>query len=152
MSILERLERDMVAATKARDTVRLGVIRYMRSELKNRAIELRKELDGDDCLEVLSRIAKGHREAIEQAESQEREEIAERERAQLAVLKEYLPESLTSEQIDALVDEVIAETGAAGRRDMGRVMGTIMPKVKGRADGAVVKDVVGAKLSALEES
>jgi len=101
---------------------------------------------------VLARIAKGHREAIEQAESQAREEIADRERTQLAVLEEYLPESLTSEQIEAFVDEVIAEIGAAGRRDMGRVMGTIMPKVKGRADGAVVKDVVGAKLSALEES
>jgi len=152
MSILERLERDMVTAAKARDSVRLGVIRYARSELKNRAIEFHRELDGGDCLEVLSRIAKGHREAIEQAESQGRDEITKRERAQLAILEEYLPERLAPEQVNALVDEVVAETGATGRRDTGRVMKAIMPKVKGRADGAAVKDVVASKLSALEES
>ena len=152
MSIPERLERDMVAAAKARDSVRLGVIRYLRSELKNRAIELGDELSEDDCVGVLSRVAKGHREAIEQAEAQNRAEIVGREKSQLAIVEEYLPEALSPGELEALVDEVIEEVSASGPRDMGLVMKTIMPRVKGRAEGGAVKEIVGARLSSRREA
>jgi uncharacterized protein YqeY len=152
MSIMERLKRDMVQATKAREAGRLGVIRLVRSEAKNREIELRRELKDEDVVEVLSRLAKGCREAVAQFEGGGRPDLVEQEKAKLSVIDEYLPEQLSEDEIAAVIDEAIAEVGAEGPRGTGLVMKTIMPKLKGRADGKMVKDLVQSKLTEPAES
>jgi hypothetical protein len=152
MSILEKLERDMIEATKARDSERLGVIRFVRSELKNRSIELRRDLEDDDVIEVLARVVKRHNESIEQFAGGGRDDLVERERRQRAVVEAYLPERLAEAEIASLIEQSIEETGAAGRGGLGLVMKAIMPKVRGRADGKAVKRMVEARLSeAVEE-
>ena len=150
MSILERLEKDMVTAAKARDAERLGVIRFVRSRAKNRQIELKRDLKDEDVVEVLARIAKQHRESIAQFAEGGRDELVEREKNQLAIVEEYLPAQLSEDEISEIVNEAIAETGASGPRDMGAVMKAVMPKVKGRADGKVVKGLVQARLTGEE--
>ena len=149
MTILERLDRDMVEAAKARDKERLGAIRYVRSELKNRAIELRRKLEDEDAIEVLSRIAKRHRESIAQFREGGRGNLADREERQLAVAELYMPEKLGESELMDLIAEVIEEAGAAGPKDLGVVMKAVMPKVKGRAEGAAVKDLVRSSLERL---
>lgn len=151
MSIMERLARDMVQAMKARDSERLGVIRYLRSEAKNREIDLGRELKDEDAIEVLSRVARKHREAIDQFSEGGRPELVEREKRQLAVVETYLPESLSEQELAEIVDAAIEETGAEDPRGFGLVMKSIMPRVKGRADGNVVKDLVQQRLSGSEE-
>ncbi len=146
--ILERLEHDMVEAAKARDAARLSAIRFARSELTNRQIELGKKLGEEDVVEVLTRIAKRHRESIGQFQGAGRDDLVARESAQLAVIESYLPEQLGEEELAAIVDEAIAETGATSTKDLGAVMKTVMPKVKGRADGGVVRSAVQARLGA----
>lgn len=153
MSILERLERDMIEATKARQAERLGVIRFVRSELKNRQIELGRDLEDDDAIEVLARVAKRHGESIEQFTEGGRDDLVQRERRQLAFVEQYLPEKLGETEVAALIEQAIEEVGAVGRGGLGLVMKTIMPKVKGRADGNVVKQMVQARLAEpVEES
>ena len=147
MNLLERLESDMIKAAKARDSERLGVIRFVRSQTKNRQIELRRELKDEDVVEVLSRIAKQHRESIEQFQEGGRDELVEHERRQLSVIEEYLPAQLGEQELLEILSEVIEETGAAGPRDIGMVMKTIMPRVKGRADGKIVKALVQSRLT-----
>ncbi len=147
MSILDRLRSDMVTAAKARDAERLGVIRFVRAQTKNREIELKRELDEEDVMGVLVRLAKQHRESIEQFTEGGRDELVEKERRQLAVIKEYLPEPLDEDELEALLVEVLEETGASGPGDMGAVMKAIMPRVKGRADGRAVKALVQSRLT-----
>ena len=151
MNLLERLESDMVKAAKARDSERLGVVRYVRSQTKNREIELRRELKDEDVVEILTRIAKQHRESIEQFTGGGRDDLVESERRQLSVIEEYLPAQLGEQELLEILSEVIDETGAAGPRDMGMVMKTIMPRVKGRADGKMLKALVQSRLTAGDE-
>ena len=147
MNLLERLESDMVKAAKARDSERLGAIRFVRSRAKNRQIELKRELKDEDVVEVLSRIAKQHRESIEQFQEGGRDELVEHERRQLSVIEEYLPAQLGEQELMEILSGVIEETGAAGPRDIGMVMKTIMPRVKGLADGTIVKALVQSRLT-----
>ena len=151
MNLLERLESDMVKAAKARDSERLGAIRFVRSRAKNRQIELKRELKDEDVVEVLSRIAKQHRESIEQFQEGGRDELVEHERRQLSVIEEYLPAQLGEQELLEILSGVIEETGAAGPRDIGMVMKTIMPRVKGLADGKIVKALVQSRLTGGEE-
>jgi uncharacterized protein YqeY len=146
VTTLERLERDMVEAAKARDSARLGAIRFARSELKNRSIELGRDLKDEDVMEVLGRIAKRHRESIEQFSGAGRDDLVAREREQLAVVEDYLPEKLTESELLSIVDGAIAEAGATSMRDLGAVMKTAMPKVKGRAEGNAVRALVQSRL------
>lgn len=147
MSILERLKSDMIEATKARESQRLGVIRFVRSEMKNREIELGRDLKDEDAIEVLSRVAKRHREAIEQFGPAGRDDLVVKEQAGLAVVSQYLPEQLSEDAVSLLIDEAITESGATSVREMGLVMKTVMPKVKGRADGSVIKAMVEKRLA-----
>ena len=151
MNLLERLESEMIKAAKARDSERLGAIRFVRSQTKNRQIELKRELKDEDVVEVLSRIAKQHRESIEQFQEGGRDELVEHERRQLSVIEEYLPAQLSEQELLEILSGVIEETGAAGPRDIGMVMKTIMPRVKGLADGKIVKDLVQSRLTGGEE-
>ncbi len=147
MNLLERLESDMIKAAKARDSERLGVVRYVRSQTKNRQIELGRELKDEDVVEVLARIAKQHRESIEQFREGGRDELVKHERRQLSVIEEYLPAQLGEQELLEILSGVVEETGAAGPRDIGMVMKTIMPRVKGRADGKIVKALVQSRLT-----
>ena len=113
MTILERLERDMVDAAKARDSARLGSIRFARSEITNRRIELGRDMRDDDVIEVLARIAKRHRESIEQFQGAGRDDLVSRESAQLKVIEEYLPERLGDDELAAIVEDAIAEVALA---------------------------------------
>lgn len=151
MNLLERLNDDMVKAAKARDSERLGAIRFVRSRAKNLQIELKRELKDEDVLEVLSRIAKQHKESIEQFEGGGRSELVEHERRQLAVIEEYLPRQLGEQELEEILSEVIEETGASSPRDIGAVMKAVMPRVKGRADGKVVKGLVQSRLTGGDE-
>jgi len=140
----------MVKAAKSRDAQRLGVIRLLRSDIKNREIELGRELEDDDVISVLSQAARKHRESIEQFEHGGRAELVEKEKGRLAIVEEYLPEQLSDAELTDLVRGVIRDLGAAGPGDLGRVMGSIMPEVRGRADGSAVRTIVQTTLSEID--
>ncbi|RMG11805.1 MAG: GatB/YqeY domain-containing protein [Deltaproteobacteria bacterium] len=145
-TLLDKMTDDMKAAMKARDTARVQAIRMLVSAVKNKRIELGRELTDEDIIGVLSSEAKRRREAAEQYEAGGRPELAEKERAELAVIQSYLPQPLSEEEVGQIVDEAIAATGASSPSDMGKVMGQVMPRVKGRFDGSRVKDLVLARL------
>lgn len=136
----------MIEAAKARETARLGAIRFARSELKNRTIELGRDLKEEDVMDVLSMIAKRHRESIAQFDGAGRGDLAAHERAQLEIMEVYLPEKLGESELLAIVDEAIADTGASSMSDLGSVMKAVMPRIKGRADGGAVRALVQTKL------
>jgi uncharacterized protein YqeY len=147
MGILEQINSDLVDAMKRKDTELTTTLRGLKSAVKYREIDKGSELTEQDVIEVLSSTAKKHRDSIEQYEKGARSDLADLEKRQLATAMEYLPQQLSADEIASLVDEVIAETGASGPSGFGTVMKTVMPKVKGRADGRMVKDIVTQKLS-----
>lgn len=146
MSIVERIQTDQKTALKAGEKERLSTLRLLSSELKNRRIELGKDLSDDDAIEVLMKALKQRRESEEQFANGGRPELAAREAAEAEVIRVYLPAQLTGAELDAMVDAAIAETGATSRKDMGAVMGRLMPKLKGRAEGAAVSARVKERL------
>ncbi|RMG59390.1 MAG: GatB/YqeY domain-containing protein [Deltaproteobacteria bacterium] len=147
MSLLEKIREDMKSATKSRDLVALSALRMALSALKNREIELRKELDDAEVVRVISSLIKQRKESIELYEKGEREDLAEKERKEIEVLQKYLPPELSREELEKIVRETISEVGAASVKEMGKVMKAVMPKVAGRADGKVVSEMVRSILS-----
>lgn len=148
MSLKDRLLQDMKAAMKEREAgkTRLAVIRMVRSAIKNREIELGRELADPEVLEVLTREVKIRRESLPDYERSGREELVAQLKEEIAVLMAYLPEQLSEAEIEALVREAIAQTAASGPRDLGKVMKEVMPKTKGRAEGKVVNQIVRRKI------
>jgi uncharacterized protein YqeY len=146
----DRLRADLTASIKARDEVRSSTLRMALTAITNAEVSGKeaRELTDDDVLAVLTSEGKKRREAAEAFDDAGRAEQAAKERAELAVLGEYLPEQLTTEEVVALVTEAVESTGAReeGMRAMGKVMGALQPKVKGRADGAVVAAEVRRQL------
>ncbi len=147
MDLSKQLNDDLKAAMKAGDKSTREAIRSLKSMLREKEIELNRELTGEDQMQVLSSAAKKRKESIESYEEGGRDDLVQQERAELAVIEKYLPEQLNEDEIRELVDEVLVETGAETMRDMGRVMGTIMPQVRGKADGSIVQQIVREKLS-----
>lgn len=147
MSLQERLKTDMKEAMKARDRARLGTIRLLLSEVKNAAIQEGRDLKEDEEIALLASQAKRRRESIASYEDGGRDDLAEQEKAELAVIEDYLPQPLSADEVRDLVREVIVETGASGKGDMGKVMGKIMPRVRGRFPGADVKPIVLEELA-----
>jgi uncharacterized protein YqeY len=143
---------DMKDAMRAGDKLRLGVVRMLKAEIQKQEVDLRATkgrdyaLDDDEVLAVVSRAAKQRRESIASFRSGGREDLAAREEAELGILEAYLPRQLGPDEIRKLVDAAIAESGAASAHDMGKVMKVLMPKVKGRADGKLVNQVVKERL------
>ncbi len=144
---LTLLKTHMKEAMRAKERERLGTIRMVLASLKNKQIELRRELDEADILTVLSTEAKRRREAADAYRDGGRDELADKEEAELLVLATYLPEPMNDDDVLAIIDEAIASTGAQTRRDMGRIIGVLMPRIKGRFDGKRAKDLVLEKLS-----
>lgn len=137
---------DLTAAMKARDQVRVSTLRMLLAAMKNLQVERMHELDDDEVLEVAAREAKRRRESIDAFRSAGRDELAAKEEAELKILEGYLPAALTEAELAGLVDEAIAETGATAPNQMGAVMKALMPKVRGRADGAALSAMVKARL------
>ena len=134
---------------REQDELRRSVLRLIRSEVHNEEIALQKPLDDDAIVGVLSRQVRQRRESIYEFRKGQREDLVQREENELAVLQEYLPPQLTSEELTALVQGIIRETGAQGPGDKGKVMGRLMPQVKGKAEGSAVNEVVSKMLEAL---
>jgi hypothetical protein len=144
----EKIADDMRTAMKARDQARVGALRMLMAAVKNSEVEKLHELSDDEVVEVVAREAKRRRESIEAFEKGGRADLVEKESAELGVLEAYLPAKLSDEELAGIVDEAIAETGASSPKQMGEVMKAVMPKVRGRADGAQVSALVKARLGA----
>ena len=146
-AILERLLADIKLAMKARESERLETLRFLHAEIKNFEINERKEPTDDEVAAIVGKAIKSRHDSIEQFQAGGREDLVAREQAQLKICKAYQPEQLGEAEIEALVDEVIEQTGAAGKKDTGKVMKELMPRVKGKADGRMVSAIVGRRLS-----
>ncbi len=146
MELLKRLNDEFKQAMKQRDKVRSDTLKMVRSELKNIQIERGEELTEEMVIKILNRQAKRRREAIQQYREGGRTELAEKEAAELEIIKQYLPEQLDEDELNQLIDQVIEKTAAAGPADMGPVMGQVMALVKGRAPGDKVNRMVAEKL------
>jgi uncharacterized protein YqeY len=142
MSLLEKIDDDLKSAMKASDSLKVSVLRMAKASIKNREIDMRKELSDDDIIPVLSTLAKQRRESIDQFSKGGRQDLAEKESLELAILQSYLPEQITPEELDRIVLEAIKESSAAGAKDMGKVMRLVMPRTKGAADGKLVSQRV----------
>jgi uncharacterized protein YqeY len=147
MSLKDQLNESMKTAMKARDDLRLSAVRMVRSMVKNREIDQKKELDDQEIIEVVSTLVKQRRESIRMYREGNRPDLVEKEEAELGVLLGFLPAQLSTAEIEALVDKVILETGAQGAKDMGRVMKMLSPLTAGKADGKTVSDTVKQKLA-----
>ena len=147
MSLIGRIEDDLKQAMLARDGERRDALRLILSALKSAEKELQRPLHDDEELQVLQRERKRRLEAAEAFRGGGREEQATAEEEELAVLEEYMPEPLSEDEIEDIVDDVIAEVGATSLRDIGRVMADVMPQVAGRADGSTVSQLVREKLA-----
>jgi len=149
MSLKNQITEDMKSAMKAGEKDRLKVVRLIRAAIKQVEIDKRIELDDAAVLAVLDKMVKQRRDSVEQFEKGNREDLAAIERAEIVVLEDYLPEQLSADELAAMVDEVIAATGAEGIRDMGKVMGQIKARAAGRADMGAVSATVKERLNAL---
>src|SRR6185369_8347532 len=147
MTLKEELETAMKQAMKARDDLRLSAVRMIRSLVKNREIDLKHELDDQGVVEVISTLVKQRRESIRLYQEGNRQDLVDKEEAELAILLGFLPAQLSAEEITELVTRVIRETGAQGIKDMGRVMKVLTPQTTGRADGKTVSEIVKQQLS-----
>lgn len=147
--IEEKLLLDMKTAMKERDKLRLETIRGLRSQLKNALIDKGDKLTEDEVIQVLSGASKKRKESIEQFKKVGREDRAEIETQELTIIQSYLPQQLTQDEIIKMVDSIISEVQAESLNDLGKVMGSIMPKIKGRADGKIVQNIVRERLSTL---
>ncbi len=149
MGLKEKLLQDMQAAMKAREEgkTRLSVLRLARAAIKNAEIEKRRELDDSGVLEVLAREVKQRRDAIQEYERAGRPETVSLLKKEIEILQEYLPRPLSEGELRELVKQAMAETGAREGRELGKVMGWLMPRVKGRADGKTVNRVASEMLT-----
>jgi uncharacterized protein YqeY len=147
MTLISELENEVKEAMRARDDARRDALRLILNSLKNAQKELQRPLSEDEELQVLQRERKRRTEAAEAFRAGGREEQAAKEEAELAVLEEFMPEPLSEDELERIVDDAIAETGATSMRDMGRVMADVMPQIAGRADGSAVGQLVREKLA-----
>lgn len=145
-ALKDRLPLELREAMKARDRTRLATLRLLTAAVRNREVELGHDLSDEELQAVASTEVKRRREAAEAYEQGGRPELAQQERAEQAILETYLPEQLSDEELDAIIDEAVAATGASGPGDVGRVMGQVMGKAKGRADGNEVRRRVAERL------
>ena len=148
MSLLERLNDDMKQAMKAKDKEKLSVIRLVKASLQNEAIHLGVDtLREEDELTILSRELKQRNDSLDEFKSAGRDDLVEKIEKEIEILKVYMPEQLSEEELEELVKQTIQEVNALSKKEFGKVMGAIMPKVKGKADGASVQKLVQKHLN-----
>ena len=146
MSIAEQIDKDYIQAYKAKDQVKLGTLRLLKTAAKNRQVELMRPLDDDDYMSVLLREVKQRQDSIEQYTAAGRTDLAEKEAAEAAVLQAYLPAQLSAEELAEVVERVVAPLLEGGMKNMGRAISAIMAEYKGRVDGKAVSAAVKARL------
>jgi uncharacterized protein len=147
MSLIVRIQEELSKAMRERDAERRDALRLILSSLQSAQKELQRELQDQEELQVLQRERKRRSEAAEAFRAGGAEEKAAQEDRELAVIEEFMPEQLSEEELESIIDDVIAECGATSMRDLGRVMADVMPQVAGRADGAQVSQLVREKLA-----
>jgi len=142
MTLVEKINSDLISAMKNRDEVRLKVLRMLKSELKYKAIDTGQDLSDDEAIAVLSSAAKKRKEATDEYRRGGRDDLAEQEIAESEIIQQYLPEQLSEDELKKLVEKAVAETGAESMKDLGAVMKALMPQIRGRADGKSVNIAV----------
>jgi uncharacterized protein YqeY len=147
VTLKKKMDQEMILAAKAKDKLRLSALRMLKSGLHNREIDLKRELNEAEFLQLLSAMVKQRKDSIEQFERGGRTDLVEKEETELKVIQEFMPTPMSETELDAMIAEAIRETGAASVRDMGKVMATLLPKVTGKADGKMVGEKVKARLS-----
>ncbi len=146
MSIKDRIQQDMKDAMRAKDKARLGTIRLILAAIKQREVDERIELDDEQVIVVLDKMAKQRRESISQFEQAGRDDLIAQENFELGIIQPYLPEALGENELNALIDAAMAATGASSIKDMGKVMGQLKPKIQGRADMSAVSALIKSRL------
>lgn len=146
MSLTEKFVDDLKQSMRTGDTARRDVIRYIRSAIRNMEIERQKEADDEAVIDLLGRQAKQRRDSIEAFTEGNRQDLADKEKAELEIILEYMPAQLSEEELTELVKKAIDEAGATSPADMGKVMGRVMPQVKGKAEGRQVSTIASELL------
>jgi uncharacterized protein YqeY len=148
MSLNQKIVADLTASMKAQDTPRTSTLRLVKAAMMNRQIEKGSELDDEDMLKLLRSLVKQRRDSVEQYEKAARQDLADKEKAEIGIIEAYLPQSVSQEEIELAVAAAIAETGAASMKDMGKVMKATQSQLAGKnADGRVVSEIVKARLA-----
>jgi uncharacterized protein YqeY len=146
-NLKNKIIEDMKSAMRSKEKLRLLTVRSILAAIKQQEVDTRIDVDDPDVLVILDKMAKQRRESISQFKKAERNDLVEVEEAELEIIKTYLPEPLTNEELQSLVAEAMAETGASSMRDMGKVMATIKRKAQGRADMGKISGIIKAQLS-----
>lgn len=146
-SLKERIQDDMKAAMRAKEKARLAVIRLTLAAIKQKEIDEQISLSDEQVLAVLEKMVKQRRDSIKQYEDAGRQELADQEQSEIVILQDYLPEQMDATEVEAIIAEIVANTGASGPQDMGKVMGALKPRIQGRADMGQASQLVKAKLS-----
>ncbi|HKE61666.1 MAG TPA: GatB/YqeY domain-containing protein [Nitrospira sp.] len=147
MSLRDRLTEDLKLAMKARDQLRMDVIRMIKAAVLNKEVEMKKDLDDAEMSRIMTTMIKQRKESVEQYEKGQRAELAAKERQEISIIETYLPKALSQEELAQAVDTVIRETGASSAKDMGAVMKAVMARLAGQSvDGKQVSDLVRSKL------
>ena len=147
MSLRDRLTEDLKLAMKARDQLRMDVIRMIKAAVLNKEVELKKDLDDAEMSRIMTTMIKQRKESVEQFEKGQRAELAAKERQEISIIEAYLPKALSPDDLDRTVDAVIRESGATSAKDMGAVMKAVMARLAGQpVDGTQVSDLVRSKL------
>ena len=150
MSLFEQIEKEYIQAYKAKDAVRLTVLRLLKTAVKNRLVDLRRpggSLSDEEMLDVIIKEGKQRQDSIEQYRAANRADLADKEAAELKILQEYLPKALSPEELTAVIETTVAELQATGPKDMGRVISAIMGSYKGRVDGKALSEAVKQRLA-----
>ncbi|HEY3301248.1 MAG TPA: GatB/YqeY domain-containing protein [Methylophilaceae bacterium] len=146
MTLKARISEDMKNAMRAKDSARLSAIRLLQAAIKQREVDERIELSDDQVIEAIEKMLKQRRDSIAAYESANRHDLADVEKFEVTVLQEYLPQAFTEDEVNAIIEQVVADTGAAGIKDMSKVMAAVKPLVVGRADMAKISGLIKARL------
>ena len=146
MTLKQKLQEDLKTSMKNKDTLRKSVITLIRSSIKQVEVDKRIELNDDDVIDIISKQLKQRNDSLEQFLDAGREDLVEETRSEIEVLKEYLPQQLSEEELNEIVKQTISEVGATSMKDLGKIMSVIKPKTKGRADGKLINKLVKENL------
>jgi len=145
--MLEKLDKDMIEAMKNKEQVRLTVIREIKGNMKLANIDQKKEINEELLVEVVSKAVKTRKESIREFEKGNRQDLIDKTNVELEILNKYLPEQLSSEEVNKIIDEAFNEVNPTGMKDMGKIMGIVNPKLKGKTDMSEVSSIIKSKLS-----
>ncbi len=147
MTMKKQMEQDMIQAAKAKDKVRLSALRLIKTAMHNREIDLKRDLNEAEILQLLSGMVKQRKDSIEQFAKGGRADLVAQEEAELVIIQSFMPQQLSREEVEAEIDKAVSEAGASSVKDMGKVMKVLMPRITGKADGKMVGELVKARLA-----